>query len=104
MVERRRLAVTPANRPERKKPFVYTGYRHRRKIGRRALLRALADEFEFGNAVAKMYVTLLVRTILEQQPQLLRKTDPRYYRTHAQGDAIRCGVRLKEEGDVFVVC
>jgi hypothetical protein len=49
-------------------------------------------------------VALLVRAILEQQPQLLRKPDSLYRsRTRAQGRITDCGVRLEEDGDAFVV-
>jgi hypothetical protein len=71
MIERRRLkpkVVRPA------RPFRYRGpfrYREIRAGGRRALLRALAAEYKHGNSLSRLYVALLARTMVEQEPKLL---------------------------------
>ena len=63
MVERRRLAVRPANRPERKrKPF---RYRHPTDpVHRRSLLRRLAEEYTYGDSVCKLYAGLLAHHLV----------------------------------------
>jgi hypothetical protein len=68
MVERRR-----ANQPKRERQFRYSGTRQHGSPGRRALLRALATEYELGNSLSKLYASLLARAVVAQEPRLLRK-------------------------------
>jgi hypothetical protein len=49
------------------KPFKY---RTARSSDRRTLLRALWEEYKFGNSVSKLYVALLARAILQQESSL----------------------------------
>lgn len=71
------------------------GVRPFRLVGRRALLRALADEYTFGDSVSKLYVSLLARAVVKQEPGLLKKPhDPRLCKTTAQMHLERCGVEL----------
>ena len=41
-----------------------------RTVNRVTLLRALVQEFVFGNSLSKLYVNLLARTIIDQEPEL----------------------------------
>ena len=60
-----------------KRPLIYTPTTSRRQVGRRALLRALSDEYRFGNSVSKLYASLLTQAVIEQDPRLLRvEQDP----------------------------
>ena len=80
-----------------KKPKV-----RKRKMGsvsRRVLLQGLAEEHEFGNSLAKCYVSLLARTLVDQEPELMNWPAVEYYLQE-------CGVRnyapnryMKEEID-----
>jgi hypothetical protein len=120
MVERRRrLKVLPQPVERKRKPFLYEERRkqeepeepvfrfvgpYRRHIGRRTLIHALADEYEFGNSISRLYVSLLVRAVLEQEPQLLRKPNNAKH-PHTQRDITRCGITLKaREREGYVVC
>ena len=78
-----------------RKPFLYRDTGPHRQVGRRALLRALAEEYEFGNSIARLYVSLLARAIIAQDPKLLKKPDdPRFLKSGAIINLERCGVRL----------
>ena len=92
MIERRRL-----NQPKSVRPFRYSNTGPHRQPGRRALLRALAAEYEFGNSLSKLYVSLLARAVVAQDPRLLRKpTHPNLIKTNALADLERCGVRVMD--------
>jgi hypothetical protein len=78
------------------KPFKW---RTVRSSGRRALLRALGEEYEFGNSVSKLYVALLARAMLQQEPSLI---DEAYFRNRCGLDVLDSGkttkkVNVKEE-------
>jgi ribosomal protein S30 len=77
-------------------PFRYTETGPPRSVGRRALLRALASEYEHGNSVSKLYVALLARAVVEQEPRLLRPpADPRFRWTPRIRNFLECGVRVQ---------
>ena len=83
-----------------RKPFRYREIRYRettsiRTVGRRSLLNALADEYEFGDSLSKLYVSLLARALVAQDPKLLKAPDDsRRVRSRAAANLERCGVRL----------
>jgi hypothetical protein len=60
---------------KKRKPFCYKPNppRPTYPIGRCVLLAALADEFERGASISKLYVALLARALLEQDPTLGQK-------------------------------
>ena len=52
----------------KKKPWVY---KPARRFSRRILLRALADEIEWGNcSLSKLYSSLLVKVMVDAEPKL----------------------------------
>lgn len=64
--------------------------------GRRALLRALRAEYLRGNSVSKLYVPLLARAVVEQEPRLLQEpADERLRYSRAMADFLECGVSVK---------
>lgn len=44
-----------------------------RLVGRTTLIRALASEYEHGNSASRLYVSLLARAVIEQDPRLLER-------------------------------
>jgi hypothetical protein len=66
---------------------------HVRLIGRSALLRALASEYQFGDSHSRLYVAMLVRSMLRQEPKLAERLP--YY-------VEECGVVLKRAEDTTV--
>jgi hypothetical protein len=58
-------------------------------VGRRALIRNLAEEYLCGDSFSKLYVALLVQVIIKQDPKLL--TNDR-----CVSEIKDCGVELDE--------
>src|SRR5262249_12504027 len=44
-----------------------------RLVGRLSLLRALAEEYRFGDATSRLYVTLLARNVAALEPRFLER-------------------------------
>ena len=49
-----------------------------RIIGRIVLVKALWDEFKHGNSISKLYASLLLRAMLEQDPKLIERLRYRF--------------------------
>jgi hypothetical protein len=93
MLQRRRYRPASTH-PAGSRPTASEDSRAPRSIGRRALLRALSEEYEYGDAISKLYVALLAKAVVEQEPRLLRPpSDPRVSRTEVMRNLERCGVR-----------
>jgi hypothetical protein len=79
--ERRRLKQSPK---QARKPFVY----ETRSYGPLKVLRVLADEYEHGTSLTKLYVSLLAKALADQDPKV---------RTKFPYELERCGVRQTED-------
>lgn len=94
MERRRPYHPTKMKQTRLQKPAVYTGsiLGSIRTIGRRALVRALVEEYQFGNSVSKLYVSLLAQAMVAQDPKLMEKM------SYFLG---RCGVRQVRDRDYW---
>lgn len=71
-------------------PNIWCTYR---TVDRAALLRALVQEYVFGDSLSKCYVALLARTIVDQAPELLKKDGKRGEMSKAEYYLRQCGVK-----------
>ena len=66
------------------------------KTRRHKLLEALADERKQGNSLAKLYVALLARTLIDQEPGLLILEPCTPWMESGEYYLQQCGVRKYE--------